>query len=46
MAYQEQEEEEETPKDDSWQISHLVSMATFTTGPDAGQIVTGRMKVT
>ena len=39
-------EDEETPDEYDWQISRLVSAATYTTGPDAGRVSTGRMKIT
>ena len=39
-------EDEETPDEYDWQISRLVSAATYTAGPDAGRVSTGRMKVT
>ena len=44
-AYTAPEEEEEMPEEDSWQISCLVSAATYTVEPDAGRVMTGRMKV-
>ena len=40
------EVDEETPDEYDWQISRLVSAATYTAGPDAGRVSTGRMKVT
>ena len=39
-------EDEETPDEYDWQISRLVSAATYTAGPDAGRVSTGRMKIT
>ena len=39
-------EDEETPDEYDWQISRLVSAATYTAEPDAGRITTGRMKIT
>ena len=39
-------EGEETPDEYDWQISCLVSANTYATGPDAGRVSTGRMKVT
>ena len=39
-------EGEEMPDEYDWQISHLVSAATYTAGPDTGRVSTGRMKVT
>ena len=39
-------EDEETPDEYDWQISRLVSTATYTAEPDAGRVSTGRMKVT
>ena len=37
-------EDEETPDEYDWQISRLVSAATYTAEPDAGRVTTGRMK--
>ena len=39
-------ENEETPDEYDWQISRLVSTATYTARPDAGRVLTGRMKIT
>ena len=39
-------EDEETPDEYDWQISRLVSAATYTVGPDTGRVSTGRMKIT
>ena len=46
MEHAAEVEDEETPDEYDWQISHLVSAATYTAGPDAGRVSTGRMKVT
>ena len=46
MEYAAEVEDEEMPDQYDWQISCLVSAATYTAGPDAGRVSTGRMKVT
>ena len=46
MEHATEVEDEETPDEYDWQISCLVTTATYTTGPDAGRVLTGRMKVT
>ena len=46
MEHAAEVEDEETPDEYDWQISRLVSAATYTAGPDAGRVLTGRMKVT
>ena len=46
MEHAAEVEDEETPDEYDWQISCLVSAATYTAGPDAGRVSTGRMKVT
>ena len=46
MEHAAEVEDEETPDEYDWQISRLVSAATYTTEPDAGRVSTGRMKVT
>ena len=46
MEHAAEVEDEETPDEYDWQISRLVSAATYTAGPDAGRVSTGRMKVT
>ena len=46
MEHAAEVEDEETPDEYDWQISRLVSSATYTVGPDAGRVSTGRMKVT
>src|ERR1700761_9634883 len=46
MEHAAEVEDEETLDEYDWQISRLVSAATYTTGPDAGRVSTGRMKVT
>ena len=46
MEHATEVEDEETPDEYDWQISRLVSAATYTVGPDAGRVSTGRMKVT
>ena len=43
-AYTAPEEDEETLKEDDWQISCLVSAATYTAEPDAGRVMTGRIR--
>ena len=43
---EEEEEKDYEPKEDSWQISCLVSTDTFDAGSDTGRIQTGRMKIT
>ena len=45
MEHAAEVEDEETPDEYDWQISCLVSAATYTAGPDAGRVSTGRMKV-
>ena len=45
MEHAAEVEDEETPDEYDWQISRLVSAATYTVGPDAGRVSTGRMKV-
>ena len=46
MEHAAEVEDEETPDKCDWQISRLVSAATYIAGPDAGRVLTGRMKVT
>ena len=46
MEYAAEVEDEETPDEYDWQISRLVSTATYMTEPDAGRVSTGRMKIT
>ena len=46
MEHAAEVEDEETPDKYDWQISRLVSAATYTAGPDAGRVSTGRMKIT
>ena len=46
MEHAAEVDDEEMPHEYDWQISHLVSAATYTAGPDAGRVSTGRMKVT
>ena len=46
MEHAAEVEDEETPDEYNWQISRLVSTATYTTKPDAGRVSTGRMKIT
>ena len=46
MEHAAEVEDEETPYEYDWQISRLVSAATYTAGPDAGRVSTGRIKVT
>ena len=46
LAKPEEDVWEDEPEEESWQISHLVSTATYTAGPDAGGVTTGRMKIT
>ena len=46
MEHAAEVEDEETPDEYDWQISRLVSAATYTAGPDAGRVSTGRMKIT
>ena len=46
MEHATEVEDEETPDEYDWQISRLVSAATYTAGPDAGRVSTGRMKIT
>ena len=46
MEHATEVEDEETPDEYDWQSSRLVSAATYTAGPDAGRVSTGRMKVT
>ena len=41
-----EEQENYEPEQDSWQISCLVSADTFSASHDAGDIQTGRMKIT
>ena len=46
MEHAAEVEDEETPDEYDWQITRLVSAATYTAGPDAGRVSTGRMKIT
>ena len=46
MEHAAEVDNEETPDEYDWQISRLVSAATYTAGPDAGRVSTGRMKIT
>ena len=46
MEHAAEVEDEDTPDKYDWQISRLVSAATYTAGPDAGRVLTGRMKIT
>ena len=46
MEHAAEVEDEETLDEYDWQISCLVSTATYTAGPDAGRVSTGRMKIT
>ena len=46
MEHAAEVEDEETPDEYDWQISRLVSAATYTAEPDAGRVSTGRMKIT
>ena len=46
MEHAAEVEDEETPDEYDWQISRLESAATYTAGPDAGRVSTGRMKIT
>ena len=46
MEHAAEVEDEERPDEYDWQISRLVSAATYTAEPDAGRVSTGRMKVT
>ena len=46
MEHAAEVEDEEMPDEYDWQVSRLVSAATYTAGPDAGRVSTGRMKIT
>ena len=46
MEHAAEVEDEGTPDEYDWQVSRLVSAATYTAGPDAGRVSTGRMKIT
>ena len=46
MEHAAEVEDEEMPDEYDWQISRLVSAVTYAAGPDAGRILTGRMKIT
>ena len=46
MEHATEVEDEETPDEYDWQISRLVSTATYPARPDAGRVSTGRMKIT
>ena len=46
MEHAAEVEDKETPNEYDWQISRLVSTATYTARPDAGRVSTGRMKIT
>ena len=45
VTSEEEEQKSYELKQDSWQISHLVSADTFGAGHDTGNIQTGRMKI-
>ena len=46
MEHAAEVEGEETPDEYDWQISRLVSAATYAVGTSAGRVSTGRMKIT
>ena len=46
MEHAAEVEDKETPDEYDWQISRLVSAATYAAEPDAGRVSTGRMKIT